>query len=57
MALGSKKSSTVVGVSDSIFEHNVHHVVSLSDFFRYAGQKSVREVPILEEPREIPSSP
>ena len=57
MALGSKKSSTVVGVSDSIFEHNVHHVVSLSDFFRYAGQKSVREVPIFQEPREIPSSP
>ena len=33
-ALGSEKSSTISGVSNSISEHNTHHEVSQSDSFR-----------------------
>ena len=53
-ALGSEKSSTVSGVSNSIPEHS--HEVSQSDSFRNSGHKSVREDHIFKEPHEIPSN-
>ena len=53
-ALGSEKSSTVSGVSNSIPEHN--HEVSLSDSFRNSGRKSVQGDQIFKEPYEIPSN-
>ena len=56
IALGSKKSSTVLGVSNSIPEHNIHYEVSRSDSFCNSGHKSVREDQTFKEPHEIPSN-
>ena len=53
-ALGSEKSSTVSGVSNSIPEHS--HEVSQPDSFRNSGNKSVRGDQTLKEPNEIPSN-
>ena len=53
IALRSEKSSTVLGVSDSIPEHNVHPEVSQSDSFSNSGHKSVPGDPIFKEPHEI----
>ena len=41
---------------NSISEHNNHHEVRRSDSFHHSSHKSVREDPISEEPREIPSN-
>ena len=56
IALGSENSPTILGVSNSIPEHNIHDDVSQSDSFRNSGHKSVREDHIFKEPREIPSN-
>ena len=56
IALGSKKSSTVLGVSNSIPDHNIYHEVNQPDSFRNFGYKSVREDPIFKEAHEIPSN-
>ena len=50
-ALGSEKSSTVWGVSNSIPEHS--HEVSQPDSFHNYGNKSIRGDQILKEPNEI----
>ena len=46
----------VLGVSNSIPEHNIHHEVSRSRSFRNSGHKCVREGQIFKEPHEIPSN-
>ena len=46
-AIGSEKSSTVSGVSNSMPEHN--HGVSQWDSFRNSGHKSVRGYQIFKE--------
>ena len=56
IALGSKKSSTVLGVSNSIPDHNIYHEVNQPDSFRNFGYKSVREDPIFKKAHEIPSN-
>ena len=54
IALGSEKSSTVLGVSNSIPQHNIHYEVSQSDSFRKSGHTSIREDQIFKEPHDIP---
>ena len=49
-ALGTEKSSTVLGVSNPIPEHNIHDEVSQSDSFRNTCHKSVREDKNFKEP-------
>ena len=41
--LENEKSSTVLGVSNSIPEHKIHHEISKSGSFRNFGHKSARE--------------
>ena len=53
-ALGSEKSSTVSGVSNSIPEHS--YEVSQWDSFCKSGHKSVPGDQIFKEPNEIPSN-
>ena len=53
IALGSEKSSTVLGVSNSMPEHNIHPEVSQSDSFSNSNHRSVWEDPIFKEPHEI----
>ena len=54
--LGSEKSSAVLGVSNPIPEHSIHHEVGQSGSFRGSGHKPVREDPIFKESHEIPSN-
>ena len=56
IALENKKSSTVLGVSFSVPEHNIYREVSQSGSFCNIGHKYVREDQIFKEPHEIPSN-
>ena len=47
---------TVLGVSNSIPEHNIHHEVIQSDSFRNSDHASVQEDQIFKQPHEIPSN-
>ena len=54
--LRSEISSTVLGVSNSIPYHNIHHEVNQSDSFHNSGHKSVLEDSIFKKPRKIVSN-
>ena len=51
ISLGSEKSSTVLGVSNSIPENNIHF--ELSQLWVNSNHKSVREDQIFKEPHEV----
>ena len=52
---GSEKSSTVLGISNSIPGHNIYDKVSQSDSFPNSSHKFIRKFPIFKKTHEIPS--
>ena len=56
ITLGSGKSLPVLGISNSIPEHDIHYEVIQSDSFRNSDHATVQEDQIFKQPHEIPSN-